>query len=350
MCNEMRRILVIRTGAIGDCILTFPVLSVLQHAYPTAAIDVMGSPSILDLATHGGYARECISIDRGDVAPFFANRAVLPETMVETFARYDLVVSYLPDPDGVFAHNLSRSRVRSLLTGSPKPEPGERLHATHHLLRAIHPLGVIGDEASPPVYQPSDDDRQRANACLRALGVDPASQVLAAIHPGSGGRRKCWPVDRYAAVIDALDIRGYRVLVSAGPADADVIEALRRRLVAAKPLILDHPTLPVLAGVFTRCRFMIGNDSGITHLATATGIPTMALFGPTDPAVWGPRGERVRIHWGEHTIAGDVGKPGIRTPEPALPDLTTITVARVLKTVEEIVKIGESANRRNSRK
>ncbi len=102
---------------------------------------------------------------------------------------------------------------------------------------------------------------------------------FAVIHPFSGSPRKNWPLDRFRALADRLSMP---VEWSAGPEEE---LAGARRFTDLYKL-----------GCWIACaRVYIGNDSGITHLAAAVGAPVVAVFGPTDPAVWGPRGERVRI-------------------------------------------------------
>ncbi|MBI4552192.1 MAG: glycosyltransferase family 9 protein [Candidatus Latescibacteria bacterium] len=324
------RILVIRTGAIGDFILTLPVLTALRRAFPGVSLDVMGVPSIARLAVSGQEAGALLSIDRADLAPFFVRDAPLPPDLTEAFSQYEMIVSFLPDRDGVFAANLARAGAGRVLTGSPIPPDGHRLHATHHLIRALAPLG-IEVRASVPRLCPSPDDRRRAEAFLAERGFTRPAALMA-VHPGSGGRWKCWPPDRYAALIDALHTRNIPSLLSAGPADAEVVNAIRASLTRATPLIANQLDLPLLAAVLVRCRGMIGNDSGMTHLAAAAGVPTIALFGPTDPAVWGPRGQQVTILWGEDTFHGDVGE--MDWPSAVqFPPLTAITVDRALRTV-----------------
>jgi hypothetical protein len=102
---------------------------------------------------------------------------------------------------------------------------------------------------------------------------------FAVIHPFSGSARKCWPLDRYQELVSRLDIP---VRWCAGPEDP-LPDAVR---------IAD---LYELACWLATARVYIGNDSGITHLAAAVGTPVVALFGPTDPSIWAPRGPNVRV-------------------------------------------------------
>jgi ADP-heptose:LPS heptosyltransferase len=113
-----------------------------------------------------------------------------------------------------------------------------------------------------------------------------------AIHPGSGSPGKNWPPENFAGVADWAAARA-NILLLSGPAERGA-EEIRKAMKKAAPFVADNLPLTRLAGVLNWSRAYLGNDSGITHLAASLGVPTVALFGPTDPAVWGPR-DCVRI-------------------------------------------------------
>ena len=131
---------------------------------------------------------------------------------------------------------------------------------------------------------------REARAALAASGAE-ADAPYVLIHPGSGSRQKCWPLERFRALARAL---GPTVFV-VGPTEQEwwagrVLADLRRRF----PVVVS-PSLATLAGLIAAARAFVGNDSGPTHLAAAVGTPTVALFGPSDPRHFGPRGRRVGI-------------------------------------------------------
>jgi ADP-heptose:LPS heptosyltransferase len=107
------------------------------------------------------------------------------------------------------------------------------------------------------------------------------------IHPFSGGRRKNWPLEQFCEISRRLPMP---VQWCAGPEES-LHSAVRME------------NLWDLACWLAAARVYIGNDSGITHLAAAVGTPTVAIFGPSDPAIWGPRGEHVKI---VTEISGDI--------------------------------------------
>jgi heptosyltransferase-2 len=140
----------------------------------------------------------------------------------------------------------------------------------------------------------SEDERCRA---LYGIGLDAAPpRGFIAMHPGSGGRRKCWPAERYARLAVKLACRDGAVpLVFFGPADS----AVRDEFETAMPPGIEwqaadcRPLREVLA-LLSSSRGYVGNDSGMTHLA-AHACPTVVLFGPSNPHVWAPLGKNVRI-------------------------------------------------------
>jgi ADP-heptose:LPS heptosyltransferase len=112
------------------------------------------------------------------------------------------------------------------------------------------------------------------------------------LHPGSGSVEKNWPAERFAALAEALACQhGASVVVTFGPAD----EAARAAFAGTSAHLLDSPPLLELAALLRRAALYVGNDSGISHLAGLRGTPTLALFGPTDPALWRPLGRAVVV-------------------------------------------------------
>ncbi len=169
-------------------------------------------------------------------------------------------------------------RARRLLARDPTPPAGGP-HASRWLAGALEPLG-IDSRSEPPPLGFTEGERSRAQELTRELPAD-----FLAIHPGSGSRRKNWPLDRFAEAACRLSSGGSWLLVL-GPAEDDVVPP---------PGAFLAPDLPLrtLGAVLARAGLFLGNDSGVAHLAAACGTKTLALFGPTDPAQWAPVGGSV---------------------------------------------------------
>lgn len=309
----MNRILVIRGGALGDFLLTLPAIRLLREAFPAAHLEVLGYQHIVRLSEMGGYANATRSIENGALAGFFARDGELAPGLVEYFGSFQQIVSYLFDPDQIFAGNLRRAGVRHLITGSPKISGQE--HAARQLARPLERLGLyLVDPAAEIV--PDDP-----------FEVDPQ---LIAIHPGSGSERKNWPLDRFLQVVKTIveKDKARRFLLIGGEADAARLGALEAALPNDKREVARHLPLPVLARRLRNCALFLGHDSGISHLAAAMGTPSILLFGPTDPAIWAPKNARVRVL---HTMSGKMDE--ISTPQ-------------VLAAIEDPFKVGLGHNRR----
>lgn len=274
------RILIIRGGAIGDFILTLPALKLLRDAFPAAHLEVLGYQHIVAVAEMSGYADAARSIEYGPLASFFSRDGELPQPLVEYFGSFQQVVSYLFDPDEIFAANLKRAGVRNFLAGSPKLSDQE--HAARQLARPLERLALYLEDPAAIVTPPGS-----AEVDVEKL----------AIHPGSGSETKNWPVERLAEVakwwLSPNEER--RILLVGGEADDARIAILSAALPNERVERALNLPLPELAARLRDCGSFLGHDSGISHLAAAVGIPALLLFGPTDPSVWAPANPQVRV-------------------------------------------------------
>jgi ADP-heptose:LPS heptosyltransferase len=285
----MDRILVIRGGAIGDFILTLPALKALRDARPHAHIDILGYKHIAVLAEKRFYAQGTRSIEYGPLGRFFAANSELPGELADYFASFDLIVSYLFDPDQIFEVNLRRCGVENLIYGPAKilETAGP---AAHQLAHPIEQLGIEVVDLSEKVF-PSKPDREFAREFLG----NPSKPIIA-IHPGSGSPQKNWPLENWTALFSQAghfsDVE--RMLVISGEADEVRSKRLESEWNDRNVRFAKSLPLPQLAAVLEKSIF-IGHDSGISHLAAASGANCVLLFGPTDPKIWAPRNDNVRV-------------------------------------------------------
>jgi heptosyltransferase-3 len=288
----MERILVIRGGAIGDFILTLPALKALRDARPAAHIEILGYKHIAVVAENRFYAQAVRSIEYGPLARFFADKSELPAELADYFASFDLIISYLYDPDEVFGKNLRRCGVGDLLCG-PAKIVEDAGHAARQLARPIEELGIEVLNFSERIF-PSIEDREFARAFIGML-----PQPIVAIHPGSGSEQKNWPLENWIALFSEngdLSVSGKcsSLVIVSGEADNAQIGQLEREWRTRNVRFVKNLPLPRLAAVLERSVF-IGHDSGISHLAAAAGADCILLFGPTNPDVWAPKNNNVRV-------------------------------------------------------
>ena len=258
------RVLVIRGGAIGDFILTLPALRQLRDTIANCHIEVIGYPAIAELARTAGLADSIRSLEHRTMAPLFAKTAPIDEALADHLRSFNLVVSFLYDPDGHFRASMERVGVKTLIECSPLVKP-EGPHASKQLAQGLEKLAMFLE----------DEHLQRAH-----FQRPPANKRRIAIHVGSGSEKKNWPLDRWLQV--AADFPNDEVIFITGEAEHERgIQPTGRPIWHAIPLT-------ELATRLSSCTTFLGHDSGISHLAAACGVPSLLLFGPTDPAIWSP--------------------------------------------------------------
>ena len=248
--NGVRR-LIVRPGAIGDFIVSLPALECLKTGY----LEVWTAGPNVPLARFADQARSIASTGLDLVGVTDP-----PPGLIDQLRGFDSIVSW---------YGANRAEFRQAVGGLPftffdaLPKDASR-HATDFYLDQARTIAPCASDGVPRIV------------CERK------PENFAVIHPFSGSARKNWPLAKFRALAARLE-RVMPVAWCAGPDDPPLPEAVR------------HENLYQLGCWLSQARLYIGNDSGITHLAAAVGTPVLALFGPTDPAVWAPRGPHVRV-------------------------------------------------------
>ena len=289
LSGASERLLVFRPGAIGDFILALPALAALRAAFPAAALTVVGPAAALPLARGAGLADVALTADDARLTPLFAAGGVdAPLALRPTQA-----VLWTGAAGVALAENLRALGVARVVRAPSQPPPGCGQHVADYLVESLAPLGVQVSPPAVPEVRPGAAQRARAAAFLDQQG-EPGTRWLA-LQVGSGSPRKNWPAAHFATVAEALAAWGLRPLLVAGPAEEEAVAAVAPPLRPLRPALAQDWPLDELAALLAHCAGYVGGDSGITHLAAAVGAPVVAVFGPTDPARWAPRGPRVAI-------------------------------------------------------
>ena len=327
----MKSILVLRPGAIGDAILAFPVLKALREQYDGTRITFVSNPQVLPLAQAFGVAEQTFDFQDIQWSELFSSSGIRTSSMHDLLAQTDLTICWMRDPDGIIEHNLETSGVKHRIIAPGRPSAGAGIHIVDYLARTIGlpnvgALYIARNRLQPeenlsisvgarvddvglggPLWSPGGaeysafiDEPTTSGDPLRAtIQNQDTTNRFVAIHPGSGSAEKCWPASRFAEVIKRLWEQNYSILVLAGPADTERIDDLLKQLSYPPPSeifkLLTHAPLLEVAHQLQQCRCYLGNDLGITHLAAMLGVPTVAIFGPTDPKIWHPVGPFVKV-------------------------------------------------------
>jgi len=258
------KILVIRGGAIGDFILTLPAIAALRR-----------------LALAGGLVDRVQPIEARGLAGFFARDGELEPGLMDYFSEFDLVVSYLYDPDEIFKTNVGRCSVGQFIGGPHRPDEEAGVHATQVYLKPLERLAIFDADPVPRLVL---GNRSPAPGCRVAL------------HPGSGSEKKNWPEDKWTELSrEILAETDWDVMLVGGEAEGERLRRMAGALPSPRVRVAQAWPLPELGEQLQACAAFAGHDSGITHLAAALGTPCVVLWSDTVQEVWRPRSDRLAL-------------------------------------------------------
>jgi heptosyltransferase-3 len=292
------KILVIRGGAIGDFILTLPAIAALRRQFPEAHLEVLGYPHIAQLAVAGGLADRVQPIEARGLAGFFARGGNLEPDLMDYFSEFDLVISYLYDPDEIFKTNVIRCLVKQFIAGPHRPDEAGQIHATKVYLKPLERLAIFDADPVPRlnVGQASSLSQTSSAILLNQVGDRQDACPTLVFHPGSGSEKKNWPETKWADLIQQIAATtNWNLLLVGGEAEGERLQRLAGVMPSARGSIVQGLPLAELAQRIQSGAAFVGHDSGITHLAAAVGLPCVVLWADTLEEIWRPQGERLVV-------------------------------------------------------
>ncbi len=286
-----RTIVMIHPGGLGDVLLAVPAMTRLRTRFSKHRLVLCAEDQVARLLLACGIIDEWTSVQGRACADLFAGADSVTGQVQTWLADCDLAIGWMEDLDGKLKEILKAVGVREVSVRSPF---SLTIHATHQrdrFLEAINEAPSDGEEdvllaVTEPLFHVGQ-------ACLQTTGLS-IGQPFVVIHPGSGSAHKCVAPEILASVLVALQISGATPVILEGPADREPVERLLQSCVNP-PIVLKGLDILTVAGVLAQARLFVGQDSGVTHMAGLMGVRTVALFGPTDPARWAPRGVHVTV-------------------------------------------------------
>lgn len=270
----------IRGGAIGDFILTLPAISALRQQFPETTLEVLGYPHIVELAMAGGLVDRAEHIEAAGLASFFARNGKLSESIAEYFSEFDVIVSYLYDPDEIFRTNVGRCSPAQFIAGPHRPDEAMGIPASQVYLKPLERLAIFNADPVP------------------RLAVKPAQvpERQLVLHPGSGSPRKNWAESNWSELLQLLvNETTLNLLLAGGEAEGERLQRLAATLPPARTRVAQSRPLARLASLLQSSVGFVGHDSGVTHLAAALGLPGLVLWGETVESIWRPPSTRMRV-------------------------------------------------------
>lgn len=317
------RILLVRLSAVGDVVNTLPAITALRTAFPRAHLAfvvedkaqdvVVGHPDLDDVIVFPRKRWRVAFRRIGGVLP--ALREVRAYARGLRRARFDVVLDFQGNLKSGLHVFCTRATRRIGFARGHEKELNRFFTREHVVPRAVRQsrvdknldlLAVLDVERTPAKFRlpRSSESEARVASFLRSIGCERDAFVL--VHPGTSayGRAKRWPLERFAELARAIEREwSLPTIVAWGPGE----RALAESIVAQGParLALETKSLLDLAELLRAAKLYVGADSGPLHLAAAVGTPSVALFGPKDPAIYAPYNPRSAVV--HHPDANGIG-------------------------------------------
>lgn len=343
------RLLIVRLGSMGDIVHALPAAASLRAAFPEAQIDWVVESRWQDLLAGNPDLSNVIAVDTQRWRRELGQQRTWSELSGAVGglrqANYDVAVDF---------QGLLKSALLARLSGAPRRigfekgmvkesaaallytervRPPENAHVVEMNLALARAAGAKADVVQFPLpARPEDDafiEEQLRQQQLREFFI---------LSPGGGWGSKCWPVERYAQLHNALaHARGWRSFLNAGPDEESLVSEFTTQARVTRPAHFPL-TLGQLVALVRRARVVIAGDTGPLHVAAAVGTPVVGLFGPTDPVRNGPYPlRRARAEVIHHREQATITYKREDKPSPAM---LAITVEEVVAAVERVVRGG----------
>jgi len=324
VAKKTQRGLILQPGAVGDCILTIPLAKFMKDSLGLGCIDVLGHTEYIGVLP----GRSCIdsirSIDSMDLHRLFAETKTFDladgDPLINAFADYTWIVTFLGEPNSDFEQNLiftaNCSHSAEVITFSTKPPRDFSGHLTDFYIQQFIEQSGLSLEArkiepDEVLIKATEVDINTGKELLREIDIASGKKLII-IQPGSGGLNKCWHLDNFLSVAKELYSKDVEVMFLLGPAELDRFSKTTIKKISSVAKYLADLSLTQVLGLLSCADGFLGNDSGITHLSAALGIKTIAVFGPTNPSLYGPIGPAVTVFAKKSTVFAKRPSPSLQ--------------------------------------
>jgi ADP-heptose:LPS heptosyltransferase len=299
----VERVVVLRALGLGDLLTSVPALRAVRRAHPGAHVVLAAPVGLSPLALHSGAVDEVV--DTAPLAPLAAE-----------VSGADLAVNLHgrgPQSTALLRRTAPHRLVSYGLPDGPEWDRDE--HEVARWCRLLQESGIPADAR---------------DLLLEPLPAEPPVRAAVVVHPGAAQVSRRWPPERWAQVARALVVAGHDVRLTGGPAEQPIAAHVARLAgIPGEHVLAGRTDLMALSSLVAHARLVVSADTGVAHLATAFGTPSVVLFGPNPPALWGPPADRRqhRVLW-----AGRIGDNFASVTDPGLLELT---VEQVLAATED---------------
>lgn len=274
-------------GALGDLILSLPSLHAIRRNSGNSTLHLFSRTDLSEIILRNNLADEVLPNEKAFFADLFRADKNLPGELGRFLSGFGAAFVFMRNPDTCFLENIG-SHIPCCCFIKTVPPDDLRVHVSDFQLGQLEVAGIKTNAAMPVLDAPAG-----------RFSVFPQKNIIA-LHPGSGGQKKCWPLDNYLKLVSLLHSGSqYYFYFILGPAEGDETLRETNEFIIRNRIdgqIIKGKSLTSVAGAIKMSSLYVGNDSGMTHLASALGIPVVAIFGPTDHERWRPLGNASIMH------------------------------------------------------
>jgi heptosyltransferase-3 len=294
----MKNVLIIKLRYIGDVLLATPTVRAIKAARPDVRVTMMVNRGTEDVLSGNPDLDEIMVLDKGSLA---AQSRIIAGLRGRQF---DTVIDLTDGDRSAFLTRISGAPVRigfndehrwrgRYYTQVVQPVTGVR-HRIDRDLETLQPMSIQAGSKDLQLWLTPEEEHS-ADQLLGQLGIQ-RSQPIVILQPGARYWFKAWPPERFAELADLIMSQyGCQVLIGGSAQDIDLAQQIRQ-MAKSKPIIMaGRTTIKQFAAIAKKSALFVGNDSGAMHIAATVGTPVVALFGPSNPAEWGPRGGATEV-------------------------------------------------------
>lgn len=332
-------LLIFHPGALGDGLLALAALRKLQTQFPKHRMIWIGHKELGDVFVDAHEVHQSYSFDSFNFLAYGGPKGIQQGRFPLLFDHCERAVGWMDDPDGIWRSWFKAIGIKNFILRSPHDRSLLHDHMADRYIETLQPW-FNTQQGFNQLEKNLYDECLLAFRQSKMKGHSSSRERLIILHPGSGSIHKCAPPDLWTNVVNGLMTRPHRsVCLVGGPADTDSLRKVQGLLTHLNPTILTGLDLLSVGQYLQKAQLFLGNDSGLSHLATCLGVPSVLLFGPTDPAMWAPRGKHVAVIRnacqcvGKESIAQCMGKRCFFIPR-----------SEVMAKAEELLLFGMNAS------
>jgi predicted lipopolysaccharide heptosyltransferase III len=294
----MRNVLIIKLRYIGDVLLATPTVRAIRAARPDVRVTMMVNRGTEDVLSGNPDIDDIVIIDKGSLAAQIRLIAGLRRR------RFDTVIDLTDGDRAAFLCWIIGAPVRigfndeqrwrgHYYTQIVHPVPDGQ-HRIDRDLEALKPMSIQAGSKDPQLWL-TPEEVNSADHLLDQLGIQRAQSIVV-LQPGARYWFKAWPPERFAELADRLTFQyGCQVLIGGSHQEGDLAQQIRQMAKSRPISMAGRTTMKQFAAIAKKSALFVGNDSGAMHIASAVGTPVVALFGPSSPVEWGPRGGATEV-------------------------------------------------------